>query len=82
MPTLTPPTVEQNFITDNYWFRRYRGNVGVSLLVTGSVVVARQYPSQGEIADADFYYAGGHVHEITTAEAATLVAAGYGAYIV
>jgi hypothetical protein len=39
------------------------------------------YPYQNDLADADWYILGGHQQVITDAQAAVLIAAGYGAYV-
>lgn len=81
MPTLTPPTEEQGIETDNPLFGRYRLTRGLSLLVSGSTVTLVQYPAQEDLDLYDYVYLGGYNHIISDAEAATLTAAGYGAYI-
>lgn len=62
-------------------FRYYKIHRGVALLVNGTTVTATRYPTQDEVADADFAYLGGHTYDISAAEATTLTNAGYGAYI-
>jgi hypothetical protein len=54
---------------------------GVTLIVTGSTVEATLYPYQDTLADADFYILGGHTQQITDAQAAILIAAGYADYV-
>jgi hypothetical protein len=54
---------------------------GVTLIVTGSTVSANLYPYQDDLANADFYILGGHTQQITDAQAAILIAAGYGDYV-
>jgi hypothetical protein len=54
---------------------------GVTLIVKGSAVEATLYPYQDTLADADFYILGGHTQEITNAQAAILIAAGYADYV-
>jgi hypothetical protein len=44
-------------------------------------VTEAQYPYQDDLDGYDAVYLGGHVYEITDAEAAVLIAAGYGANI-
>ncbi len=79
--TFTPPRVSEGMATDHPLFRYYRIERGVSVLVTGSTVTQVQYPDQEAVQAADFAYLGGHIYPITQAEADTLTAAGYGAYI-
>lgn len=83
MPTLTPPTEDQNLETHDRLFGRYKLTRGLTLLVSGSTVILAQYPDHQDIADGlyDFVYLGGRSYDISDAEAATLTAAGYGAYI-
>ncbi len=54
---------------------------GVTLIVKGSAVEATLYPYQDTLADADFYILGGHTQQITDAQAAILIAAGYADYV-
>jgi hypothetical protein len=49
-----------------------------TLLVNGTTVTAVQTPYQDDLADADYYYLGGHSYTITDAEAQILIDAGYG----
>lgn len=55
---------------------------GVSLLKELGIYRQISDPSAEEITAADVVYLGGHVYEITPEEAAALVAAGYGSWIV
>lgn len=54
---------------------------GVTLIVNGSTVTATMYPYQDDLFDADWYVLGGHTQTITDAQAAVLIAAGYGDYV-
>lgn len=81
MPTLTPPTEDQEIESSHPLWGRYKLNRGLSLLVSGSTVTLVQYPNQEDLDQYDYVYLGGYTHTISTAEAATLTAAGYGAYI-
>lgn len=81
MPTLKTPTFEDHLWTSDPFFGRYRLDRGISLLVSGTTVTEAQYPDQESLASYDHVYLGGHEYEITSAEAATLTAAGYGSYI-
>ena len=54
---------------------------GISLLVTGTTVVENQTPSQDDLSACDYYFLGGHEYTITNAQAAVLIAAGYGEYL-
>lgn len=54
---------------------------GITLIVKNGVVEATMYPYQDTLAAADFYILGGHTQEITNAQAAILIAAGYSNYV-
>lgn len=54
---------------------------GIALLVTGTTVTENQYPSQDDLANADYYFLGGHVYTVSDTQAAILTAAGYGNYL-
>ena len=54
---------------------------GVTLIVNGNEVEATLYPYQNTLADADYYFLGGHEYTITDEQAAVLIAAGYGDYL-
>lgn len=54
---------------------------GVTLIVKDGIVEATLYPYQNTLADADFYFLGGHVYTVTDEQAAILIAAGYGDYL-
>lgn len=81
MPTLTTPRVREGMSVRTGLWRYYSLDVGQTLLVSGSTVTATQHPWQGDLANYDFVYLGGHVYDISAAEATTLTNAGYGAYI-
>ena len=54
---------------------------GVTFIVNGSTVTTTMYPYQDDLYNADWYVLGGHQQVITDAQAAVLIAAGYGAYV-
>ena len=54
---------------------------GLTLIVNGSTVTETLYPYQDTLYDADWYILGGHTQQITDAQAAILIAAGYGDYV-
>ncbi len=54
---------------------------GISLLINGTTVTENQTPSQDDLADADYYYLGGHEYTIPNNVATILINAGYGAYV-
>jgi hypothetical protein len=54
---------------------------GVSLLVKGTVVTENMTPSQDDLADADYYFLGGHEYTVSDGQAQVLIDAGYGSYL-
>ncbi len=54
---------------------------GVTLMVTGTTVTANRTPYQDDLANADYYFLGGHAYTVTDEQAAVLTAAGYGEYL-
>lgn len=72
-----PPTVEEGSISVGPLFSRYRMTCGVSILVTGTLVEEKRWPSAEECEAADRVYLGGHRHYISAEDAAILEAAGY-----
>ena len=74
----TPPTVDEPSDGTHRLFARVPIPRGVSLLVTGSTVTEKRYPTDDEVRAADRAYIGGHIYPITDDEAALLAAAGYG----
>ena len=54
---------------------------GVTLIVKDGIVEETLYPYQNTLADADYYFLGGHVYTVTDDQAAVLIAAGYGDYL-
>lgn len=83
MPTFTPPV--DHYGNDGpqeplwVWFIHF--DRGLSVLKTGSVYATVPFPTTDEIDAASEVYLGGHIHTITSAQAAALTTAGYGAYI-
>lgn len=69
--------------TDNILLSRYRIPHGISLLIfkNGATFTGllAQYPSQDQVEDALYYYAGGHIYDnLTTPEIDAITAAGFG----
>ena len=54
---------------------------GVTFIVNGDEVTTTLYPYQNDLENADWYVLGGHNQTITDAQAAVLIAAGYGDYV-
>lgn len=82
MPTFTPPTVEEGPAGGGPLFFRYKIPRADAVLKTDGEYTRTRVPTEGEIAAADIYYAGGRGgYVVSDAEAAALTAAGYGAFI-
>lgn len=71
------PTGEAVF-TDHHFFKRFPVDTGVSLLIEGGVGRLVEYPSDVELKAADIYFLGGYRHQVTPAERALIVSAGFG----
>jgi hypothetical protein len=54
---------------------------GQTLIVNGTTVRSTQTPSQDELAEASYYFLGGHEYEISEYQAGVLTTAGYGTWI-
>lgn len=74
---LNLPTADQ-VLHDDYFFERYKTPTGVSLVITGGTGRLVQYPSDEELNAADAYFLGGYRHDITPAERAQIISAGFG----
>ena len=77
----TPPTVEEGPAGFGRLFWRYRITRADTILVNGTVVTAVRTPGVDQTLEADYYYLGGHVYDITQTERDILVSAGYAANI-
>ena len=77
MPKFFPPTVEEGPAGSGLFYR-YTHLRGVSVLKTSGVYATKRYPTQDEINAATEYYAGGHEHEVTSAQKSAIIAAGIG----
>ena len=77
MPKFFPPTVEEGPAGSGLFYR-YTHTRGVSVLKTSGVYATKRYPTQDEITAATEYYAGGHEHEVTSAQKSAIIAAGIG----
>lgn len=86
MRLFTPPTEPEIPLYDpddrrkvNALLRHYKPlEKGVTVLKSGGAWARAPYPSINQLRDADKALLGGHVHEITDAEATELTAAGFG----
>lgn len=78
-----PPTVEEGPAGGGALFYRYKLTRANSILqrTDGSYYSVRT-PSVDETQSALYYYPGGHKNLISNAERTSLIAAGYGAYII
>lgn len=78
----TTPTVEEGPAGDDWLFYRYRLPRADTILknADGSYSHYRT-PGLEQLEAAVLFYQGGHITEVSASEAASLTAAGYGAYI-
>ena len=75
-----PYRADADEVTQRLWGHFSRHNTGVSVLKTGATYVDQQYPYQDDLDAADVVYLGGHIYDVSDAEAALLIAAGYAPY--
>jgi small ligand-binding sensory domain FIST len=73
----TPPTVEEGPAGLGRLFDRYKLTRGITVLVTGGVATQTRYPNLDELDAADYFYLGGHRHEVSAEERTILLANGY-----
>lgn len=76
---LVPPTVDEAPAWGGPLFGRVKYPRGISLLVKGSAVVEKRFPTIEEQQAVDITYLGGHVYTLDDIEAQVLIDAGYGA---
>lgn len=74
---LVLPTGTASFTSDRLW-RRFPVRTGITMLITDGAVTLKEYVSDTELNAADAYYLGGYRHQISPAERAVIVGAGYG----
>lgn len=77
----TPPTVDEGPLGPDRLSQFYTLPRGITVLKNDGVYEETRYPLANEVRDADAAYVGGHVHEVSAEEAASLIAAGYEDYI-
>jgi len=77
----TPPAVDETPAGFGRLMWRFRIARGDTLLVNGTAVTRVRTPGVDQTLEADYYYLGGHIYNITPVEATILTNAGYGAYI-
>jgi len=71
------PTVDAVY-TDDPFFERFSITKGVSLLIEGGAGRLVEYPSHTELKECDAFYLGGYQHQITPADRALIISAGFG----
>ena len=74
---LVLPTGSSVF-TSHHFFKRFPVTTGISLLIEGGVGRLTEYPSHTELRASDAFFLGGYMHQITPAERALIVSAGFG----
>ncbi len=76
------PTIKETPAADGRLFSRYGIDRGITLVQRQDLsYYLTRYPALSELEAALTYYLGGHEYALTSAEVASLTAAGYGAYI-
>ena len=75
--TFTPPTYDLKPVHGGPLLSRYRMTTAYSVIKRGSEYETVITPEVETFFEADFVYIGGHEYQITDAEAALLIAAGY-----
>jgi hypothetical protein len=68
----------KNTFTRHRLFGRYAIDTGVAMLIKDGAVTFSEAPSDNELKDSDLYFLGGYRHQITPAQRAVIVSAGYG----
>ena len=80
MPKFTPPHASYGNVEPatrlEMWFGRI--DRGLTVLKKDGVYTVTDFPYQGDCDDADICYLGGHIYDVSDAEAADLVAADFG----
>lgn len=79
--TMTTPTVKEAPIGGHRLFHFYKNDHGVSLLIHGTTVTEKRWPTVDELEACDRYYLGGHETRVDDVEADFLINAGYGDYL-
>ena len=77
MPKFFPPTISEGPMGFGFFYR-YKVTRGISVLKIGGTYYKMRVPSTDQIDSATEYYAGGHEHEVTSAQKTALIAAGIG----
>lgn len=75
--SFTPPTYTLKNVNAGPLLSRFTTTFGYSVVKRGTAYESVTTPDLGTFSDADFVYQGGHKYDISDAEAALLIAAGY-----
>ena len=77
--TFTPPSVDAHWDTGEFVTTLFsEGARGKTVLLNSGVATEKQYVTQTQLREADYYFLGGHDHpNISEAEGQALVDAGY-----
>jgi hypothetical protein len=83
--SFTPPSVQRGYngpaVRGGGLFRRMKVSVGQSLLKKNGFYTLLFEPDSDDLTNSDLYYIGGYQYVVSDAEAADLIAAGYGAQL-
>lgn len=79
--SMATPTIMEAPIGGHRLFHYYQMERGISLLITGTTVTEKRFPTVDELEAADRYYLGGHIASVDAVEAEFLTDAGYGDYL-
>lgn len=71
------PTISEGPLAAGRLFSRYRLKRAITVLKIDGEYYEVRYPSSEEVADADIAYIGGGTYPVSSAEKASLEAAGY-----
>ena len=71
------PTVREGQVATGRLFSRYKLTQGISVLKIDGEYYETQYPSEEDVLDAEEFYLGGIVHEVTEGQKADLESVGY-----
>lgn len=75
--TFITPFIKEGPAGPGRLFGRYGLNRGISVYKHDGVYYNARFLSQDEIQEFDIFYIGGHNHDVSATEAASLTAAGY-----
>jgi hypothetical protein len=75
--TFITPYIKEGPAGNGRLFSFYGLNRGISVYKHGGVYYEARFLTQDEIQEFDIFYIGGHKHNVSAEEAASLTAAGY-----